>query len=201
MSTARASHDRAHFQRIYDANEDPWNYHQSDYEKAKRDATIAALEGRRFRSAIEVGCSIGLLTRRLAEHCDRLLAVDFIENALAAAQIACVDKPNVRFVNARVPSTWPEGEFDLIVLSEVLYFLSDSDNRFLAQRCGMSLAKDGEILLVNWLGKSSDDPCSGDGAATRFIAAAQSYSQATSHVRSTGYRIDKLRFTEAVDGP
>jgi 2-polyprenyl-3-methyl-5-hydroxy-6-metoxy-1,4-benzoquinol methylase len=201
MNTTGGSHDRAHFQRIYDANDDPWDYHQSNYEKAKRDATIAALEGLRFRSAIEVGCSIGLLTRRLADHCDLLVAVDFIETALTAAQIACADKPNVRFVNARVPSTWPEGEFDLIVLSEVLYFLSDADNRSLAQRCGMSLAGDGEILLVNWLGKSSDDPCSGDGAAKRFIAAAQSYSQVTSHARSTGYRIDKLRFTEGAATP
>jgi 2-polyprenyl-3-methyl-5-hydroxy-6-metoxy-1,4-benzoquinol methylase len=200
MKTAQGSHDRAHFQRIYDANNDPWNYHQSDYEKAKRDATIAALEGRRFRSAVEVGCSIGLLTRRLAEHCDRLLAVDFVEAALTAAQIACADKPNVTFVDARVPSTWPEGEFDLIVLSEVLYFLSDVDNRSLAQRCGTSLTRDGEILLVNWLGKSSDDPCSGNDAATRFMASAQSYSHVTSHVRSTGYRIDKLRFTEGAEG-
>jgi 2-polyprenyl-3-methyl-5-hydroxy-6-metoxy-1,4-benzoquinol methylase len=201
MNATRGSHDQAHFQRIYDANGDPWNYHQSNYEKAKRDATIAALEGRRFRSAIEVGCSIGLLTRRLAEHCDQLLAMDFIENALTAAQIACADKPNVTFVYARVPSSWPEGEFDLIVLSEVLYFLSDADNRSLAQRCETSLTRNGEILLVNWLGKSSDDPCSGDGAATRFIAAAQSYSHVTSHVRSTGYRIDKLRFTEGVERP
>src|SRR5580704_16868736 len=107
MKTARGSHDRAHFQRIYDAKLDPWNYHQSDYEKAKRDATIAALEGRRYKSAIEVGCSIGALTRRLADCFERLLAVDFIENALTAAQIACGDKPNVTFVNARVPSTWP----------------------------------------------------------------------------------------------
>jgi 2-polyprenyl-3-methyl-5-hydroxy-6-metoxy-1,4-benzoquinol methylase len=201
MNTTRGSHDQEHFQRIYDASDDPWNYHQSDYEKAKRDATIGALEGRRFSSAIEVGCSIGLLTRRLAEHCDRLLAVDFIGNALTAAQVACADKPNVRFVNARVPSAWPEGEFDLIVLSEVLYFLSDADNRSLAQRCGTSLTRDGEILLVNWLGKSSDDPCSGDGAATRFIEAAQSYSHVTSHVRSTGFRIDKLWFTEPAERP
>ncbi len=196
MSVVRDSHDRAHFQRIYDANDDPWNYQQSDYEKAKRHATIAALEGRRFRSAIEVGCSIGALTRRLADHCDRLLAVDFIEKALAAAQIACADKANVTFVNARIPSAWPEGGFDLIVLSEVLYFLSNTDNRSLVRRCGTSLTSDGEILLVNWLGKSSDDPCSGDAAATRFIAAAQSCARVTADVRSMGFRIDKLRFKD-----
>ena len=84
----------------------------------------------------------------------------------------------------------------MIVLSEVLYFLSNADNRSLARRCGTSLTSDGEILLVNWLGKSSDDPCSGDAAATRFIAAAQSFSRVTAHVRSMGFRIDKLRFRD-----
>jgi 2-polyprenyl-3-methyl-5-hydroxy-6-metoxy-1,4-benzoquinol methylase len=194
MTNARRSHDAAHFQRIYDANADPWNYHQSEYEAAKRDATIAALAGRRFTSAIEVGCSIGALTRRLADHCHRLLAVDFIEKALAIARTACAGKPNVTFVNARVPIEWPRGTFDLIVLSEVLYFLSDADNLALIERCEKSLLRNGEILLVNWLGKSPDDPCSGDVAASRFREATKPYLHTTFSLRSVGFRLDKLRF-------
>lgn len=189
----RRSHDRAHFQRIYNSNVDPWNYHASKYEAAKRDATIAALEGRRFRYAVEVGCSIGALTQRLADWCEQLLAVDFIENALAAARVACADRPNVTFLNARVPIAWPSGKFDLIVLSEVLYFLSAADNLWLAERCRQSLRQDGQILLVNWLGQSPDDPCSGDTAATRFLATTTSHMRVTLHLRKADFRIDKLQ--------
>src|SRR3954447_1201020 len=165
------SHDPAHFQRIYAMRKDPWNYRTSAYEQEKREATIAALGGRRFRSALEVGCSIGVLTRRLATHCDRLVGVDFVDAALSEARTRCADLPSVSFLNVRVPIEWPQGQFDLIVLSEVLYFLSSADNLRLAARCEDCLTADGVVLLVNWLGKSPDDPCSGDEAADRFIEA------------------------------
>ena len=193
MKCSRGSHDRDHFQRIYQANIDPWDYRTSGYEKVKRETTIAALEGRRFNASLEVGCSIGLLTRRLADCCDRVLALDFIEAALVAARAACADRPNVSFQNVKVPIAWPEGSFDLIILSEVLYFLSSADNLSLVGRCQRSLASGGEILLVNWLKKSSDDPCSGDFAAKRFINAAKPYLDVILHIQTVGFRIDKLK--------
>ncbi len=63
----------------------------------------------------------------------------------------------------RVPGEWPEQRFDLIVLSEVLYFLSPADIALCADRVMSSVLPGGKILLVNWLGQS-DDPCSGDEA-------------------------------------
>jgi predicted TPR repeat methyltransferase len=181
-----------HFQRIYDASKDPWNYRTSDYEKAKRDATIAALDGRRFRSGLEVGCSIGELTHRLADCCDRWLGLDFIDKALAAARAKCANQAWVSFRNVRVPSEWPEGLFDLIVLSEVLYFLSPDDNVRLAARCKGSLTADGIILLVNWLEQSPDDPCSGDAAAARFIDAGRAWLRVGLQRRTEHYRLDML---------
>jgi cyclopropane fatty-acyl-phospholipid synthase-like methyltransferase len=186
------SHGPEHFQRIYDASQDPWNYQNSDYEKAKRDATVAALDGRRFRSGLEVGCSIGELTHRLAACCDRLLGVDFIDNALAVARGRCADQPGVSFRNVRVPHEWPEGRFDLIVLSEVLYFLSPEDSLTLAALCRRCLATDGVMLLVNWLDKSPDDPSSGDAAAARFIDSGGNWFKVAFHQRTDRYRIDRL---------
>jgi 2-polyprenyl-3-methyl-5-hydroxy-6-metoxy-1,4-benzoquinol methylase len=192
MRVTRGSHGREHFRRLYDANEDPWNYRASDYEKAKRAATIAALGGRRFRSALEVGCSIGVLTRRLADCCDMLMGVDFVDQALAVARVACADMAHVTFWNASVPVDWPEGRYDLIVLSEVLYFLSDSDNSTLVTLCQKSIEPNGVVLLVNWLQRSPDDPCSGDTAATRFIDAGAPWMHASSRNGTDGYRIDCL---------
>ena len=64
---------------------DPWSVDDSWYEERKRDLTLAALPRRRFRRALEVGCSIGALTARLAERCDEVLALDESEVAVAAA--------------------------------------------------------------------------------------------------------------------
>jgi SAM-dependent methyltransferase len=186
------SHGPRHFRRIYEASKDPWNYRNSHYEKAKRDATIAALDDRRFRSALEVGCSIGELTHQLAKHCDQLLGVDFIDEALDLARHKCVNLPWVSFNNAQVPRDWPEGRFDLIVLSEVLYFLSDEDSLDLVARCERCLAAGGLILLVNWLDKSLDDPCSGDAAAERFIETGCEWLRVDFNRRFEHYRLDRL---------
>ena len=186
------SHGPAHFQRIYDASKDPWNYQSSDYEKTKRDATIAALDGRCFRSGLEVGCSIGELTHGLAACCDRLLGVDFIDDALAVARARCGNQPWVSFRNVRVPLEWPEGQFDLIVLSEALYFLSPQDSQTLTALCRRCLAPEGVVLLVNWLDKSPDDPSSGDAAAARFIDGGRDWLRVGFGWRTERYRIDRL---------
>jgi predicted TPR repeat methyltransferase len=181
-----------HFQHIYDANKDPWNYRNSDYEKAKREATIEVLHGRRFRSGLEVGCSIGELTNRLADYCDQLLGLDFIDAALAAARKRCKGQAWVSFQNVHVPAAWPDGRFDLIVLSEVLYFLSFEDNARLAALCRGCLESNGIILLVNWLERSPDDPCSGDTAAARFIDACRDWLRVRVQRRTQRYRLDML---------
>jgi SAM-dependent methyltransferase len=186
------SHGPSHFQRIYNASKDPWNYRNSDYEKAKRDATVAALDGRRFRSGLEVGCSIGELTHRLADHCDQLLGVDFVDEALAVARANCGNRAWVSFRNVQVPLELPEGQFDLIVLSEVLYFLSSEDSLSLVSLCKRCFTAEGVILLVNWLDKSPDDPCSGNAAAARFIEAGRDWLTVGFSRRTERYRLDRL---------
>jgi predicted TPR repeat methyltransferase len=122
----------------------------------------------RYRSALEVGCSIGVLTRLLALHCDSLLAVDAAQTPLLEAKRRCADLPSVRFEQMFVPEQWPNDAFDLIVLSEVIYYLSRWDVGRLAGRVTESLAPGGAVILVHWIG-STDYPLSGDEAVVLFI--------------------------------
>ena len=183
--------DAAHFDRLYAANPDPWGFRTSGYEHDKYRATLAALPERRFASALEVGCSIGELTRRLAPRCDRLLGLDLSEAALREAAVACAGLAGVGFRRATVPAEWPGGRFDLVVLSEVLYFLVPADLAALAGRCLGSLEAGGLVLLVNWTG-ATDDPLSGDEAAEGFILATAARLRVVRHERGTGYRLDLL---------
>ena len=116
------------------ASADPWAFRTSAYEQEKYRRTIAALGERRFRSGFEPGCSIGVLTRMLARRCDALLAADIVEEPLHTARRYAADLPWVRFARLRIPAEWPDGRFDLIVLSEVLYFLSPRDIATVAAR-------------------------------------------------------------------
>lgn len=128
----------------------------------------------------------------LAPRCDALLGVDIVEEPLDAARARCADQPQVRFQLMQVPSEWPSGGFDLIVFSEVLYFLASGDIDRCAQHVRSSLAPGGTVVLVNWLGQT-DDPTPGNDAAERMIAATTDVLTVERNERHSGYRLDVLR--------
>lgn len=82
----RETLDAAYFAALYEREADPWRFATSAYERAKYRATIASLGGAHFARALELGCSIGVLTSKLAPLCDELVAVDIDVTALAAAR-------------------------------------------------------------------------------------------------------------------
>ena len=66
-----ASLPATYFDDVYRANEDPWAFATSPYERAKYEATMAALPNERYANAFEIGCSIGVLSEMLARRCNR----------------------------------------------------------------------------------------------------------------------------------
>jgi predicted TPR repeat methyltransferase len=185
---------REHFERIYRASADPWHFESSRYELEKYEATLAVLNSRRFQRGLEVGCSIGVLTERLASRCDNLIGLDFVASALAKARERCAGYPWVRLEAMHIPRQWPEGMFDLIVFSEILYFLSDDDLTHTASLTMQSLAPRGLVLLVNYL-RQTDDPQSGNSAVELFLRATAPQLHILKQQRKLLYRIDLLAKT------
>lgn len=181
----------AYFDAVYAADSDPWRFASSAYEKRKYDATLAALPKLRYVSALEIGCSIGVLTRRLASRCDKLLGVDASQTPLAQAKLRCADLASVRFEPMFVPQGWPEGVFDLILFSEVIYYLSAFDVARLASKCAQVLAPSGDIMLVHWTGET-DYPLSGDEASELFINFANPIAKVVRQDRYESFRLDVL---------
>lgn len=133
---------------LHSARADPWRVERSWYERRKRALTLAALPRERFRRALEVGCSRGALAHDLSDRCEVLVAVDRSPEAVATAREVVPTTVDVRLMD--VPSTWPEGHFDLVVLSEVGYFLSPLDLERLLVRVRECLTDDGVVLLCHW---------------------------------------------------
>ena len=180
-----------YFDSLYAKDADPWKFATSDYERAKYAQTLAALPSARYARALEVGCSIGVLTRSLAQRCDRLVAVDASELALSEARRRCIDCGNVEFSRMFVPRDWPQNEFDLILLSEVVYYLDADDVAKLAVRVAGSLAPKAAVALVHWTGET-DYPLAGDDAAELFIAGVRAFADPVRLVRLPEYRVDIL---------
>lgn len=196
MSGDASSRDPAHFERLYAQDADPWGFETSGYEHAKYRATIEALGAARYGRGLEIGCSIGVLTELLAGRCDALLGIDPVESALARARARCATMNHVAFARMFVPADFPAGTFDLIVCSEVLYFLAGADLLRVASLVCAALRPGGVVLLVNYTGRPGEpatgDPLTGDDAAERFIAATKPVLERTLAQRDEGYRIDRL---------
>ena len=191
MSELRPTLKPEHFDALYAADPDPWNFAASSYEQDKYALTLNAMPKPRYRSALEVGCSIGVLTRLLALRCDTVLAVDAAQTPLVEARRRCADLPSVRFEQMFVPEHWPNGSFDLVLLSEVVYYLSREDVGRLAARAARSLSMGGSLILVHWTG-STDYPLSGDQAAALFIERMGSTCIVKRADRYSQFRLDVL---------
>nr|WP_199860525.1 SAM-dependent methyltransferase [Sphingomonas sp. CFBP 8760] len=152
---------------MYREQGDPWGFETSPYEQAKYAETLAALPAARYADALEVGCANGVLTALLAPRCDRLLAVDPSPTALAAARARCRDLPQVRLEERSLPAQTPAGPFDLILLSEVIYYWDGDDLARMAAYLRDALRSGGDLLLVHWTG-DTDYPKSGDDAVTEL---------------------------------
>jgi Nodulation protein S (NodS) len=188
----RRSVPTAYFEALYARKPDPWNYRTSAYELEKYAATLGALPEPRYRSGVDFGCSIGVLTRQLADRCERLLGVDIVEAALAQAREACADQPHVTFARLRIPEEWPDGRFDLMVISEVLNYLNPEDVRRSAAACLRSLESKGTIVLVHFLPPNTR-PCYADEAVALFCAALGDRCTSVTRHRTESYRLDLLR--------
>jgi predicted TPR repeat methyltransferase len=181
-----------YFEQLYAQDGDPWKFATSAYEAEKYARTLAALPELRYRNALEVGCSIGVLTSLLAPRCERLLALDAAAAPLVEARRRCEVHANVAFARAFVPREWPQGEFDLILLSEVVYYLDAKDVGGLATKAAGSLAPGGTIALVHWTGETNY-PLTGDEAAEMFIASLTDLVEIVEAQRFPGYRLDVLK--------
>jgi SAM-dependent methyltransferase len=141
-------------ERVFDAvharEEDPWQYTSSWYEQRKRTLTLAALPGSSYTSGLEIGCSIGTLSVELAPRCGSFLAVDASGTALDRAARRLSHLPAAATRHLTVPNEWPDGSFDLIVVSEVGYYLSPAELAGLFDRIQGSLMPGGTLALCHW---------------------------------------------------
>lgn len=144
-----------HLARLYAASDDPWDHRTSPYEAAKYQATLEAIGVGPFDNALEIGCGNGSLSRRLAPRCRRLTAMDVTPAAVAAARRHLADLPHVAVIRAMAPQGLPDGPFDLVLLSEVLYFLTPDDIALLG---GWLLTHaTGRVVAVNWTGPTDEE--------------------------------------------
>lgn len=182
-----------YFEAVYQGSDDPWNFATSDYEARKYAATLDALPREKYASAFEIGCSIGVLTAQLAKRCGQLLAIDVNDAALAQARERCREFSHVSLAKMFVPEEFPAKNFDLIVVSEVGYYLSAPDWERAQNEIVNHLNPQGDVVLVHWTHFVHDYPQTGDVVHDSFANRAKGRLNLLKAVRTADYRLDVWR--------
>jgi SAM-dependent methyltransferase len=178
----------AYFDRMYAASADPWELQDRWYEQRKYAITMALLPHANYRHAFEPGCSVGVLTERLARRCDHVTATDIVPAALDATgrrlSTAGVRQP-VTLLQRALEDPWPKGRFDLVVLSEIGYYLHADALRAVLDREVPRLLSGATVIAAHWRHHVPDYPMTGDHANDVIAATTDLH-------RIGGYRDDDV---------
>ncbi len=180
---------RQFFDALYQRNPDPWHFASSDYELGRYERIVQALFGSRYERAFEPGCSIGVLTERLAPVCDAVEALDISGVAVDRARQRCSHLSNVQIRQGTIPKDTPTGQFDLIVLSEIGYYFDETRLASLVDQLISITSPGGTFIAAHWLGVSADHLLSGDRVHEVILEAeglALDYSE-----RHAEFRVDR----------
>ena len=179
---------REYFEGLYAESGDPWDFETSEYEQKKYARTLSVLGERTFGRALEAGASIGVFTEMLADRCQELIAVDVSERAVAAARRRLSGRRHVRVERRTLPEQMPQGPFDLIVASEVLYYFPGEEMLAVLRGFERELAHGGSLLAVHWRRETRTYPLQGDEVHELLLRNTQLLNKET--IIEPDYRLD-----------
>ena len=183
------------FEAKYRADPDPWRTLTDPYESHKRERTLAACGPGPFSAACDLGAGTGVLAAALAPRCDRLLALDGAPTAVAEAQRRLAPFSHAEARIATLPEGLPTGPLDLVVASEILYYLDDGPFHMVLDWLPEALTLGGRAVAVHWTGSAPDLRRSADevGAALATIAGMRTVEDGAGPTE--GFRLDALERT------
>lgn len=192
MTSQKESLPPSYFEKMYAADIDPWEFETSEYEAKKYAASVAALPKEQYRSAFEIGGSIGVLTEKLSDRTQSLLSIDVSETAQARAKERCKHLGHVEFDILQIPRDYPDRMFDLTVVSEVGYYWSATDLPTAQQQIASHLEPGGHLLLVHWTPYVAEYPLTGDQVHEAFLSQVGTLWRSLHSQREDRYRLDLL---------
>jgi 2-polyprenyl-3-methyl-5-hydroxy-6-metoxy-1,4-benzoquinol methylase len=155
----RTGNRRFEFERLYLEHPDPWSYLTSAYERRKYERVLAcALKWRAGdKRALEVGCSVGVFSGMLADHFEKVTAIDVSKEALVAATRYNLGNKNVHFIHRDLQTLETNEQYDVIVCAEVLYYIGEKEVDLVCRQLERYLSERGIIVLVTGLATESED--------------------------------------------
>lgn len=166
------------FEALYAADPDPWKVRDSWYERRKEAVLLALLSRERYEHAWDAASGTGALARALASRCGHVTASDVSPRAVGLTEQLLLGLPDTTAVVSRLPEVPPlAGTPDLVVLSEVLYYLPDEERGRSLDAVGEVAAARAEVVVVHWRHHPDD----------AFLPGATATEEADARLREAGW--------------
>jgi cyclopropane fatty-acyl-phospholipid synthase-like methyltransferase len=178
------------FEERYRSDPDPWGYLSSEYERAKYAATLSACGPGPFASALELGGSIGVFSAQLAPHATSLTTIDAAPTAVLMARRRLAPFPQARVLLGTIPDDLPDGPVDLVVASEILYYLSFGAVEQTLARLHQTMRPGARLVAMHWRPGGPERPL--DARTVHDLVLAQGWLAPIAQADTDDYLLDVL---------
>lgn len=165
----RTSAPVSRFASLYAEAADPWSVETKWYERRKRAVVLACLPDEHYDTIVEPACGVGALTRDLASRADHVIAFDPVPAAVSRTRDAVADLSHVDVHIGSVPESLTHPA-DLLVYSELLYYLDDRAFEETLAASVATLRPGGHLLAAHWLPWPPEAPRDARDVHNRLLA-------------------------------
>lgn len=130
---------------------DPFGFDLNPEERLKFDRTLEVCGEGPLGRVLELGCAVGSFTEILAPRATDVLALDVSQAAVDQVARRLQDHPNVRARAMTIPAEFPDETFDLVVASDVLYYLSVEELKRCVDRIEAALSDGAAFVAVHYV--------------------------------------------------
>lgn len=183
--------DLAGFESRFRADPDPWKTFTSRREAIKRHQIMTAAGHRRWSRGLELGAGNGSNSQALLTCVLRLDICEGTTRGVELIRQSVAGCPRASVHQLVLPAPFPASRYDLIVIAEVLYYLSSWDLRALAQEISRTLVPGGRLILAHHHQKFADARQDGASVHNALQSALLAPLTPTLQVRTARWTLDR----------
>jgi SAM-dependent methyltransferase len=133
----------------FDGNEDPWSTYTDRDEALKRRAILHAMGPGPWGRVLEVAAGNGSNSAAIAPRALRLDATEATSSGVALVAKSISGRSRARAIALTVPARLPRSRYDIVVVAEVLYYLTARDMARTARDVAAALRPGGTLVLAH----------------------------------------------------